>query len=144
MPFSIILIHAVWATKGRMPLLIKPVLNKVIKHIKENALTKNVKIDTIGGHNEHIHGLIVLEPTQTVANVMNLIKGESSHWINKNHLIKGKFEWQDDYFATSVSLSLVAKVRNYILNQEIHHRIKTFVQEFDEFLTTCGLREEKG
>jgi putative transposase len=144
MPFSNIFIHTVWATKDRMPFLSKPILHKVIEHIKENAVKKNICIDTMGGHNEHIHCLILLEPTQTVANIMNLIKGESSHWINENHLIKGKFEWQDDYYATSVSPSVVSKVRNYILNQEIHHRKKTFAQEYEEFLMTCGLSEEKG
>ena len=65
---------------------------------------------------------------------MNLIKGESSYWINKNNLTPTKFEWQTDYFAISVSESIVNKVRRYISNQERHHRSTTFNQEYDEFI----------
>lgn len=69
---------------------------------------------------------------------MNLIKGESSFWINKNHLLPQKFEWQDDYFGITVSPSVFENVRNYILNQERHHQKKTFSQEYDEFIDACG------
>ncbi|MDR7211388.1 type III secretory pathway component EscR [Flavobacterium piscis] len=57
---------------------------------------------------------------------MQLIKGESSFWINKNQLTKEKFEWQDEYFAFSVSESIIDKVRDYIKNQEEHHKRKLF------------------
>jgi len=60
---------------------------------------------------------------------MQLIKGESSFWINKNKLTQSKFEWQDEYFAVAVSESMLENVRNYIRNQEDHHKKKTFNQE---------------
>ncbi len=63
-----------------------------------------------------------------------MIKGESSFWINKNHLTKEKFEWQDEYFAVSVSESMIEIIRNYIKKQEEHHSRKTFQQEYDEFI----------
>ena len=66
---------------------------------------------------------------------MQLIKGESSFWINKNKITSTKFEWQDDYFAVSVSESGVDAMREYIKNQEEHHTKKTFQQEYDEFIT---------
>ena len=69
---------------------------------------------------------------------MNLIKGESSHWLNISKIIKGKFEWQDEYFAVSVSPSAIEKVRDYIRNQEEHHKKKTFAQEYEEFIKVCG------
>lgn len=64
-----------------------------------------------------------------------MIKGESSHWINK-HSICGKeeFEWQNDYFAVSVSAAIIDKVRQYIARQEEHHKTKTFAEEYDEFM----------
>lgn len=65
---------------------------------------------------------------------MQLIKGESSFWINKSKLINQKFEWQDEYFALSISESMIGRVREYVLNQEVHHRKKTFQEEFDEFI----------
>ncbi len=71
----------------------------------------------------------------TVSKVMQLIKGESGFWFNKQGLTKQKLEWQDEYFAVSVSESQLDTVRNYIKNQEEHHKHKTFQQEYDEFIT---------
>jgi REP element-mobilizing transposase RayT len=63
-----------------------------------------------------------------------LLKGESSYWINKNNkLFRRKFEWQDEYFAVSVSESAVSRVRDYIKNQENHHKKKSFNDEYLEF-----------
>jgi REP element-mobilizing transposase RayT len=68
-----------------------------------------------------------------------LIKGESSLWINRNNLLKTKFEWQEEYIALSVSESIVNKVRDYIKNQEEHHRVKTFAEEYEAFLKKNNL-----
>ena len=65
---------------------------------------------------------------------MNLMKGESWFWINKQKLTKQKFGWQDEYFAVSIGELQLEAVRNYIRNQEIHHQGKTFQQEYDEFI----------
>ena len=65
---------------------------------------------------------------------MQLLKGESSFWINKNNLCKEHFEWQDEYFAVSVSESMIENVRNYIRNQEKHHQKKSFIEEYNEFI----------
>ena len=53
---------------------------------------------------------------------MQLIKGESSHWINNNYILKTKFKWQEEYFAVSVSPSKLKQLRHYIRNQEKHHQ----------------------
>ncbi len=74
---------------------------------------------------------------------MQLIKGESSFWINQQGLTKTKFEWQDEYFALSVSESAVDKVREYIKNQEAHHSKKTFQQEYVEFISKYGFEKYK-
>ena len=73
---------------------------------------------------------------------MQLIKGESSFWINKNELTKNKFQWQDEYFAVSVSESIIDKVRDYIKNQETHHDKKTFEEEYDEFILKFGFKKD--
>jgi putative transposase len=62
------------------------------------------------------------------------MKGESSYWINKQSLVKNKFEWADEYYAVSVSESKLDDVRKYINNQEEHHRKKTFAEECDDFM----------
>jgi REP element-mobilizing transposase RayT len=79
---------------------------------------------------------------QTIQKTMQLIKGESSFWINKNNLCKGKFEWQDEYFAVSVSESMIDRVRNYIKNQEQHHAKQTFQEEYDEFIVKYNFPKE--
>ena len=73
-------------------------------------------------------------PSQNIANVVQLLKGESSHWINNNLKFFGKFEWQDEYFAVSVSESMKNVIFNYIKKQEEHHLKKTFEQEYKEFI----------
>ena len=140
MPFVRIWIHLVWATKNRQPLLTKDIRQKIFAHIRENASKKNIYIDFVIGYTDHVHCLISLNQEQTIAKVAQLIKGESSFWINKNNLCKENFEWQDDYFAVSVSESGVNRVREYIKNQEIHHGTKTFQQEYDEFIEKYRFR----
>lgn len=87
---------------------------------------------------DHIHILLSLGNDQTISKVAQLIKGESSFWINRNKLTIGKFEWQDDYIAVSVSESIVDKVKEYINNQEEHHKKKTFSEEYEDFIKKYG------
>lgn len=137
-------IHFVWSTKKRVPFLkTKELRKKVWKHILENAKEKGIFIDFINGYEEHCHCLISLGIDQTIEKIMQLIKGESSFWINKNKLTEHKFEWQDEYYAVSVSESMLDRVRNYIKNQEEHHTRKTFEEEIDEFILKYGFTKFK-
>jgi putative transposase len=144
MPFIKIWIHLVWATKKRAPLLTKDMRQQVFKHIRENGLNKGIHVDFINGHVDHAHWLVSLKSDQTIAYILQLLKGESSFWINKNNLCKEHFEWQDEYFAVSVSESGVNAVREYIKNQETHHARKTFEEEYDEFIKKYGFVLMKG
>ncbi|WP_426278949.1 IS200/IS605 family transposase [Chryseobacterium sp. S-02] len=135
MPFIKIYIHVVFSTKNRIPYFNTSELKiKVWKHIKENATEKGIFVDMVNGYSDHCHCLISLSSNQNIEKVVQLLKGESSHWINKHQLTKEKFAWQDEYFAVSVSESMVESVRNYIKNQESHHRKKTFMEEYQEFI----------
>jgi REP element-mobilizing transposase RayT len=141
MPFIKVYIHFVWSTKNREPFLDSKELRlKVWEHIRENAKSKGIYLDFVSGYSDHCHCLVSLGLDQTIQKIMQLIKGESSFWINKNQLTKQKFEWQDDYFAVSVSESMLEKVRKYIQNQEDHHRKKTFQEEYAEFLDKYGFQ----
>ena len=111
-------------------------------HIKENAKEKGIFIDFVNGYTDHCHCLVSLGADQTIQKTMQLIKGESSFWINKNKLCLDKFEWQDEYFAVSVSESMIDKVRNYIRNQEEHHRKQSFQEEYDEFMAKYKFQKE--
>ena len=141
MPFVKVYIHFVWSTKNRVQLLASPeIRSKVWKHIRDNAKEKGIFIDLINGYAEHCHCLISLGVDQTIEKVMQLIKGESSYWINKQNLISERFEWQDGYFAVSVSESKIDHVRNYIKNQEEHHHHHSFVEEYDEIIIKFGFQ----
>jgi REP element-mobilizing transposase RayT len=132
-------IHLVFSTKNQTPFLnSRELRDKVFGHISANAKEKEIWFDSVNGHKEHIHCLISLGREQTISKVAQLIKGESSFWINKNELIPQKFEWQDDYWAVSVSESHVSKVQKYIAAQEQHHGIKSFAEEIEEFMEKYG------
>ena len=134
-----VFVHAVFSTKNRYPYLRDiSVRNKLIVHIKENAKVKNIWLDSIGGYSEHMHCLISLNKDISIKDTIQLIKGESSHWINASKSLKEKFNWQDDYWMVGVSESHITQVRNYIENQNVHHIKKSFKQEIDEFMIKYG------
>lgn len=135
MPYTKVFIHYIWSTKNRDHLISKELKPLLLGHIKENSFKKGIFIDTLNCVSDHIHLLVSLGTEQTIAKTAMLIKGESSFWVNKQKTLSTKFEWQDEYIALSVSYSAVEKVRAYILNQEEHHRNKTFAGEYKEFLT---------
>ncbi len=138
MPWIKVWLHFVWSTKDRHPYLNDDIRQQVFHHIRENAKMKGIHIDFINGHTDHVHCLISLGVDQTIEKLMQLIKGESSFWINKNKLTKMRFEWQNEYFVTSVSEANLGSVRRYIAKQEEHHRSRSFSQEFEEFLLRAG------
>lgn len=138
MSFVKIWVHLVFATKNRAPYLKKEIRSDVYKHIAKNCTEKGIFLQAVNGHKEHIHCLISLGKDQTISKVCQLIKGESSFWINQNNLIPEKFSWQDDYFAVSISESQVNAVAGYIKDQEKHHSKKSFDTEVHEFMTKYG------
>ena len=143
MPWIKVWLHFVWSTKNRTPYLQNSIRPTVLDHIRQNALKKEIHIDFINGYLEHIHCLISLGNNQTLEKIMQLIKGESSFWINKNNLTKTRFEWQDEYFVASVSESNLQKVRRYIAKQEEHHSKVPFEKEFDQLLLRAGFQRFK-
>ena len=131
-------IHLVFSTKNREAYLHKDIREQVFNHIKLNAEQKGIWLDRINGYIDHTHCLISLNKDQSISKVAQLIRGESSRWINKNNLIKGKFIWQDDYWAVGVSESHLTSVRNYIQKQENHHKNRSFSEEVDKFMKKYG------
>jgi REP element-mobilizing transposase RayT len=139
MPFIKVWIHYVWATKNRQPILYDECRYQLFDHIRENAQKKEIFLNKINGHYDHVHCLISLSSDQTIEKIAQLLKGESSFWYNnKTNFKTQKLEWQDEYFAVSVGASQLDTVRAYIDNQEIHHRKKTFAEEYDEFISKYG------
>ncbi len=147
MPYTKIIIHAVWGTKNRAHFLTDYIRTAVIAHIREYAKEKGIYIDRLNGFTDHLHCLFALNANISIAKVMNLLKGESSYWINKQLLTSSKFEWADEYYAASVSESALNRVRAYIDNQEQYHKMKTFQQEYHTLINSAlkgGVNEEGG
>ena len=131
-------VHLVFSTKKREPLLNENIRKQVFQHIKQNAEEKEIWLDCVNGYSDHAHCLVSLNKDQSISKVTQLIKGESSFWINKSNLIDTKFSWQDDYWAVSVSESHLQQTREYIFKQEEHHRKTTFTEEVDKFMKKYG------
>jgi putative transposase len=139
MPYVKMMIHVVWATKRRIPYLQKELRTKVIAHIRENARSKGIKIDRLNGYTDHLHALINLRPDMSVSDAVRLLKGESSHWINKHRLTEQRFAWAEEYYAATVDDSTLPKVRAYIDGQEQHHSRNHFEDELRDFLVESGI-----
>ena len=126
-------VHLVFTTKCHEVWLTKEIRNKLFDHIKENAKKKEIWLDRIGGYDDHIHCLISLRGEQSISRVAQLIKGESSFWLNENCFEHGKVLWQDDFWAVSVSEDHIKTLRKYIENQEEHHKERSFDQELVKY-----------
>jgi REP element-mobilizing transposase RayT len=141
MPYIRVWIHFVWSTKHRQPALKDEFREILFDHIRQNARAKDIYLDRVNGYYDHVHCLISLGSDQTIEKVAQLIKGESSFWFNNKSGFKtDRLEWQDEYFAVSVSESGLENVRAYIDNQVTHHQKKTFAEEYDEFMKKYGFK----
>lgn len=143
MSYVKIWVHLVFSTKNREPYITKEIRKDVHNHIINNCKKKGIFLKSINGYCEHIHCLVSLSKDQTISQVSQLIKGESSFWINKHKIVPYTFSWQDDYFAVSISESQVKDVINYITNQEVHHTNKTYLEEVNEFITKYGFAKTR-
>ena len=128
--FSQIYIQLVFAVKGRENLIDdswKPELHKYIAGIIKGKGQKSI---IVNGMADHIHAFIGLRPVMAISDLTRDIKNNSSNFINERKFIKRRFNWQEGYGAFSYSHSHIEKVYNYILNQENHHKKKTFKEEY--------------
>jgi putative transposase len=140
MSYLRIWLHCVWTTNKRIPFLNEGIRNDVIQHIRKNAEFKGIYIDHINGYNEHLHALLSLGAKQTISEIMQKIKGESSFWINKNKMTRLKFEWQDDFYSVSVGMPQLEYLRNYIRNQDDHHNKISIQEELDLLIKEYNLQ----
>jgi putative transposase len=139
MSYAKVYIHFVWSTKKGKPMLTNPELRATVwNHIKQYGDKNSIHIDCVNGYDNHCHCLVSMDRDQTMSQIMHAIKGESAHWINTNKLCREKFQWQPQYFAISVSESIVERVRNYIKKQERHHGKKSYQDEVDLIVARHG------
>ena len=132
--YSQLYIHIVFAIKGRQNLISANRKEEIYKYITGIVTNKGQKLIAINGMPDHIHILIGLKPDKSISDLVRDIKSNSSKFINDKKWINGKFEWQTGFGAFSYNHSQLTNVINYIQRQEEHHKIKTFKEEYIDFL----------
>jgi putative transposase len=134
-------IHAIFATKDKTS-LIKDTFESILHNHIKDKLEKELdcKVRNINGTEDHIHLLFLLSPNLTIKDIIQNIKGESSHWVNQSGFMNYKFAWQTGYGAFSVSESMASKVDKYIANQKEHHKTMSYKQEIDLFIKKYGIK----
>jgi putative transposase len=127
-------VQCVFAVKYR-DCVISPLWKKRLhNYIVAIAQNNEHKVLAINSMPDHLHLFLGFRPHQSLSDLMRLIKGDSSEWINKEKLVRGKFRWQEGYGAFSYSRSQIDAVVKYIINQEEHHHKRTFLEEYIEML----------
>jgi len=132
--YTQIYIQFVFAVQNRNSLIQDNWKDELYKYISGIVQNNKHKLLAINGMPNHIHIFIGYKPHQLIPDLLQDIKGSSSGWINKKGFVNGKFNWQESYGAFSYSRSHIDRVVKYIINQDHHHKEKTFREEYIELL----------
>lgn len=127
-------LHLIFAVQNRRTLIQNSWKDRLYEYITGIIQQHKHKMIIITGMPDHLHIVIGMRPTQSLSDLMQDIKGNSSTWINSNRLVSGKFQWQESYAAFSYGKSQLPKLIEYVKNQEDHHKKKTFFEEYKKFL----------
>ncbi len=127
-------VQIVFSVQGRANLIPKSKREDLHKYITGIINNRNQKLLAVYAMPDHVHILVGLNPDYSISNLVRDIKSGSSKYITENHWVHKKFNWQVGYGAFSYSKSQINNVINYILNQEKHHKKKSFKVEYLEFL----------
>ena len=130
--FSQIYIQTVFAVSGSLSLITSDLKEELHKYITGIVTKQEQKLIRINGMPDHLHILIGLKPALALANLVRDIKSDSSEWVNRWKLARGKFAWQEGYGEFSMGHSQLDRIIQYIANQEKHHSRRSFR---DEYLT---------
>jgi putative transposase len=127
-------IHCIFAVKYRKAMITKDWKERLHKYITGIVQNNKHKMISINSMPDHLHMLFGMRPDHSLSDLMRLVKGDSSEWINNKKLTPSLFRWQEGYGAFSYSKSQIHKVATYVENQEIHHKKITFLDEYRQFL----------
>ena len=134
--YTTILVHYVFSTKGREKLITPDLQARLYPYIGGIARTNKMTALAVGGIDDHLHALLALPSTLSIAKAVQLVKGGSSKWVHDSFPEHGGFAWQEGYGAFTVGKSQIERTVRYIGNQAEHHREVSFQEEFLGFLET--------
>jgi putative transposase len=141
--FNSCLIHFVWSTKNREAALNADLRDRLWPYLGGIAKATKMKALVIGGTADHLHMLISLPATLSVAKAAQLLKGNSSKWIHETFPKMRSFEWQEGYGAFSIGVSGIHVTTQYIQNQTEHHRKRSFREELQAMLRKHGFNYDQ-
>jgi putative transposase len=141
--FTQLYIHLVFAVKYREHVLHKGIRNRVYEYMSGIIRNQKHKSIIINGMPDHVHILLGLNPSVSISETVQFLKRNSSLFINSEKLCMGRFAWQPGYGAFSYSRSQLENVYHYIENQEIHHKMKSFREEYLEFLKRFQIKYDR-
>ncbi|MCX6233791.1 MAG: IS200/IS605 family transposase [Bacteroidetes bacterium] len=137
--YTKLLIHLILVTKDREILIGAEIRDPLYSHLKNEFKLCKSTVIAINGTSNHVHLLIQIPPQIALTDLVKQVKGETSHWINSQNLMTGKFTWQPGYSAFSVGRKNADVVKEYIYNQTEHHKKTSFQEEYQLFLKVHGL-----
>ena len=132
--YTSLFIHIIFSTHNRERVLISALRNRLWAYMGGIARENKIKPVSIGGTMDHAHMLISIPAIIPVAKAVQLVKGGSSKWLHENISSFRNFAWQEGYGAFSIGASQVDEVAAYIARQEEHHRVKSFQEEYLNYL----------
>ena len=136
--YTQIYIHIIFAVARREALISNDWMLALHAYLAGACRNRQHFVHAIGGTADHVHLLLGMHPAESVANLVKELKGQSTRWLNENHL-HGVFSWQSGYGAFSYSRSMVPAVKRYIENQQEHHRRVTFEEELADIFQKAGI-----
>ena len=127
-------VHGVFSVLNRENFLLDNFRPELFKYISGILKNSNQFPLAVNGYRDHVHVFFELHPTNSVSEIMQLVKANSSKWINEKKFLPGKFKWQSGFGAFTYSRSQRDNVINYIVNQEQHHAKQSFKDEYLDLL----------
>ena len=141
--FTKLVYHCIFSTKGRRAFINETIRQRLYSYIRGILERNEAHALAIGGVADHVHLLIETSPAASVAEMMRIVKTNSSKWVHETFPMHREFAWQSGYGAFSVSSSAVPDVIRYIDNQAEHHRSRPFREELVEFLRRHGIEYDE-
>lgn len=136
-------IHLVCCVKNRLSLIRPEWEERLFQYITGIIQNNGHKLLAMNGYFDHIHILFGMRPVQSLSDLAQDIKGDSSRWINQNSLVPGRFSWQEGYGAFSYSKSQLTAVGRYIRNQKYDHSKQSFIDEYRNMLADFGINYDE-
>ena len=139
-----LLLHLVWATWDRLPLITPDIERRLHRNIESEAQKQGCTVLAINGTEDHVHLLVIVPTTITIADLLKQVKGVSSHFVNDTLRPPTQFKWQGSYGAFTVSQWDVDEIKGYVKRQKEHHQVGELMREFEEAFEEVEVGEQPG